>query len=69
MGLGELWTLIGNWLNGDVLIIGAALSALGLALGAYFKSGAADGRFTVEDLIAIAVIAVTGTAVVYGILR
>jgi hypothetical protein len=67
VGLGQFWTLINAWLNGDVLIVVASVGALGLAAGAYFKSGAADGKLSIEDFIAIAVTAIIGAAVFYGI--
>ena len=67
MGIAEIFTFFNTWLNKDVLIVLGAVSALGVSSAAYFKSGAADGKLTVEDFIAIAVISILGAAMAYGI--
>ena len=51
----------------DVLIVTTAVAAAALVGRAYFRSHAADGRFTIEDWIAGAYLAMFTGAMVYGV--
>lgn len=62
-----LFGLLNTFFNADVLIVLAVVGGLGLVGRAYFRSKAADGRLTVEDWLAIAVVSMLGVALFYGV--
>ena len=67
----DFLTGIGGFLTAafvpDVLIVGAAMGAAALVGRAYFRSRAADGRLTIEDWIAVALVAIISAGMAYGI--